>query len=148
MMRTDLLQEDRPTLPNVAVNAIIIDNGRFILTKRADSGLWCLPGGLVEFGETVKEAILREVREEIGVECLVEGLVGVYSTNNVEVTFPAKRNSIIIAFRCRITQGTPSTSDEVSEIGLFYAQNIPDTIIKNQKARILDALNRESPVIQ
>lgn len=149
-MNTDIMQrEDGHTLPNVAVNAIIIgDDGCFILTKRADTGQWCLPGGLVEFGETVEEATIREVREEIGVECSVESLVGIYSTNNIEVASPPKRSSIIIAFRCRITKGAPSISEEVSEIGFFNVQNIPDTIIKNQRARILHALNKEGPVIQ
>jgi ADP-ribose pyrophosphatase YjhB (NUDIX family) len=149
-MNTDFMHgEDEHTLPNVAVNAIIIGaDGCFILTKRVDTGLWCLPGGLVEFGETIEEATIREVREEIGVECLVESLVGIYSTNNIEVASPAKTNSIIIALKCRITQGVPSISEEVSDIGFFSAHNIPDTIIKNQRARILHALNKEGPVIQ
>lgn len=136
-------------LPIVAVNAIIVtDDNRFILTQRADTGRWCLPGGLVEFGETIQGATVREVKEEIGIDCVIEKLVGIYSTNNLKDVPIAKRNSIIIAFKCRIEQGVPGLSDEVTQVGFFNLENIPDTIIQNQRIRISHALYEATPIIE
>jgi len=142
-------KQNNSRLPIVAVNAVIInDDNHFVLTKRADTGMWCLPGGLVEFGETIQDATIREVREEIGVECMIEKLVGIYSINNKNDMPVTKSNSIIIAFRCRIKQGTPGLSEEVTEVAFFSVENIPDTIIKNQKVRIMHALHEEQPIIE
>lgn len=132
--------EDRG-FPIVAVNAIIFtQSSRIILTRRADNNLWCLPGGLVEHGESVEEAIIREVQEEIGVTCSVDSLVGVYSANNKKGDEPAtSRNSIIIAFRCQVVKGIPKVSDEVSEIGVFDIDNLPKDIVENQRVRVFHA---------
>lgn len=83
-------------LPIVAVNAIIFtDDNHFILTQRTDTGMWCLPGGLVEFGETIQEATIREVKEEIDVDCVIEKLVGIYSINNLKNVPIAKKKTVL-----------------------------------------------------
>ena len=53
--------------------------GRLLLTRRVDNGLWVLPGGKLELGETIAEAVVREVGEEAGVEVEVTGLAGIYT---------------------------------------------------------------------
>jgi 8-oxo-dGTP diphosphatase len=63
----------------VAVGAIVIDKGSILLVKRNREparGQWSLPGGRVELGETLREALAREVREETGVDVDVDGLIG------------------------------------------------------------------------
>lgn len=63
-----------------AVGAIVLDKGALLLVKRDREparGLWSLPGGRVEAGETLREALVREVREETGIEIDVDGLIGV-----------------------------------------------------------------------
>ena len=69
-----------PPIPCVCVGAIAIDDGRLLLVRRRNEpglGSWSVPGGRVEPGETVQEAVVRELLEETGVEGVCTGLVGV-----------------------------------------------------------------------
>jgi len=69
-----------PPTPSVCVGAIAIDDGRLLLVRRRNEpglGSWSVPGGRVEAGETVQEAVVRELEEETGIEGVVTGLVGV-----------------------------------------------------------------------
>ncbi|MBI2561507.1 MAG: NUDIX domain-containing protein [candidate division NC10 bacterium] len=67
--------------------AAIISNGegKILLQRRSDNGLWGLPGGSVEIGESVRDAIIREVQEETGLTVEVVRLIGVYSDPKVQV---------------------------------------------------------------
>src|ERR1700686_3253173 len=82
----------------IAVSALIFSEGKVLLALRRDIDWWNLPGGGMEVGETVDEALLREVIEETGLEVEIEQLVGVYSK--------PQKQEIVLAFRCHITGGT------------------------------------------
>jgi 8-oxo-dGTP diphosphatase len=67
------------TAPEVAVGAIVVEDGRLLLVRRgrgASQGSWSVPGGRVEAGETVAEAVVRELREETGLEGVCGQFVG------------------------------------------------------------------------
>jgi mutator protein MutT len=67
--------------PVVAVSALVVDDDRLLLVRRGPGpagGSWALPGGKVEAGETVAEAVVRELEEETGLEGVCDGLVGVH----------------------------------------------------------------------
>ncbi len=69
-----------PTVPRVGVGVAIVDGHRLLMVKRAQEpkrGSWSLPGGMVELGETVREAARREVREECGIEVELTRLLDV-----------------------------------------------------------------------
>src|SRR5262245_58901143 len=72
------------------VSAIIVTGEGLLLERRADNQLWGLPGGGVEPGESVRAAVVREVREETGLEVSPGRLIGVYSApeNHQIVTYP------------------------------------------------------------
>lgn len=128
---------------DVAVNAVIFDIcGEVLLTERRDSPLWCLPGGRVEAGETIEEAILREVDEEIGVQVAADRLIGVYSEGNVRIIPPARAPVIVIAIECSILTGEPSRSDEVRHVSYFPINSLPKNIIATHPRRIADALRQ------
>lgn len=69
-----------PSVPLVGVGAVICVNGRFLLIRRANEpgrGLWSIPGGLVEVGEKIRDAVKREVEEETGLKVEVGRLIDV-----------------------------------------------------------------------
>src|SRR6266487_7072061 len=83
----------------IGVFALIFDDeGRILLGHRRDVNWWNLPGGGMEAGETVDEALLREVYEETRLEVEVGQLVGVYSK--------PQKQEVVLTFRCRIIGGT------------------------------------------
>lgn len=74
------MTREYPDFPRVGVGAIVLHEGRVLLVKRGQApalGLWSVPGGLVDLGETTVEAARREVEEECGLKVRIAGLVGV-----------------------------------------------------------------------
>jgi ADP-ribose pyrophosphatase YjhB (NUDIX family) len=112
---TDRAYPDRPYL---AVSAAIVRDGEVLIVRRARppaEGLYTLPGGAVEAGETLAQALEREVREETGLTIAPVGLAGereviVRDTDNRVV-----RHFVILAFAARWIAGEPTLSDELSE---------------------------------
>jgi 8-oxo-dGTP pyrophosphatase MutT (NUDIX family) len=106
------------------VSAVIRDDaGRVLLQRRTDNGLRGLPGGAVEFGESVLAALHREVREETGLTIAVERLVGVYSHPDLPqiVTYPDGNvfHFVSTCFECRPTGGALTLGDETAELAWF-----------------------------
>src|SRR5579875_2453907 len=116
----------------IGVYALIFDEGRVLLALRRDIDWWNLPGGGMEAGETVEEALIREVREETGLEVAVERLVGVYSK--------PQKNEVVLALRCRITGGTLSATEESRECRFFAPNAMPRNTLPKHRQRVEDAL--------
>lgn len=125
-------------------SAVIFDESRekVLLTKRADNGLWCLPSGGVESGESVEETIIREVWEETRLRVQVLRLIGVYSDPNSLIVYDEKTSVQIVAlsFEAEITAGKPGLSDETSDWGYFTLAEIDELdMLLNHHTRIQDA---------
>lgn len=74
------MSREYPDYPRVGVGVIVLHQGRVLLVRRGRApalGLWSVPGGLVDLGETTVEAARREVEEECGIGVRIAGLVGV-----------------------------------------------------------------------
>ena len=103
----------------VAASAFVIDDQeRLLMIRRTDSGLFALPGGRHELGETLTETAIRETLEETGVTIRVDGLVGIFSNPNHVVAFSdgEVRQEFSVCFRGRPTGGTPRSSDESTDV--------------------------------
>ncbi len=125
-------------------SAAIFDANRekILLTRRSDNGLWCLPGGGIDPGESAAEACVCEVFEETGLRARVTRLIGVYTSPDWLVEYPDGNRVQIIAlsFEAAIEGGELTTTQEVSEYGFFSLAEIEtlDLMINHQQ-RILDA---------
>src|SRR3954451_5588768 len=110
--------EANSLVPSVNVG-VLNERGELLLIRRTDNENWAMPGGAMEIGETIAEAGVRETREETGVECAIERLVGVYTnprhvmeyTSNGEV-----RQECSLVFAARPVGGEPTPSSESSEV--------------------------------
>jgi len=100
--------------------AMIECAGRLVLIRRATApllGYWAPPAGYVEVGEAVPQAVVREAKEESGLDIALDELLGVYSRADVNV--------LIVAYRASVIGGAPVAGDDASEIGLFAPGALP-----------------------
>ena len=97
-----------PERPIVGVGAVVIDGDRVVLVKRANEplkGEWSLPGGAVDVGETLEDAIRREVREETGLAVEVGPIVDVLDRIRYDLDGRVRFHYILVEFLCRPTGG-------------------------------------------
>ena len=130
-------------------SAVIFDESRekVLLTKRADNGLWCLPSGGMEPGESVEETIVREVWEETGLTVRVLRLTGVYSDPDWLVVYNDDTAVQIVAlsFEVEIVAGEPGLSDETSDWGYFSLEEMDSfEILLNHRQRVEDAFTEQT----
>lgn len=104
--------------------AVFDDSDRILLIQRADDGLWAMPGGAFDVGETAAEGVAREAREEAGLEVEVTDLVGVWDSRFCET-----RSSIQLfqfVFLCRAGRSVEATTPhEVLDVGWFRHSDLP-----------------------
>ncbi|MGD9101039.1 MAG: NUDIX domain-containing protein, partial [Anaerolineae bacterium] len=117
--------------------AIIVDDGRVLLTRRHDAPLWVVPGGHLEKGESVPCGCLREVKEETGLEVEIERLVGLYARKRSLGSATGPMNFV---FTCRVTGGALQLSDETTAIRYWPFQALPGNVPRWQRQYLADAL--------
>lgn len=101
-----------------------VPDGRVVLIRRGDSGEWCLPGGTLEWGETLRASLGRELREEAGVELLSAGeLLGAYSAPERDPRFHAV--TVVVAAAVSAPSRPPANPLEILEVGLFRDEELP-----------------------
>jgi ADP-ribose pyrophosphatase YjhB (NUDIX family) len=106
--------------PKPVAGAIPRDaDGRVVLLRRGfdpSAGLWTFPGGFVDLGESVDQAAVREVREELEIDIELTGLIGVYSRPQDRV--------VLVVFEA-IARDEPRTTDEAPEVRAFAPADVP-----------------------
>jgi 8-oxo-dGTP diphosphatase len=107
-----------PDRPYLAVSAVIVRDGEFLAVRRARppmEGLFTLPGGGVETGESLIEAVVREVREETGLTVEPLALAGYREVITRDEAGRVQRHFVILAFAARWIAGEPRLNEELSE---------------------------------
>lgn len=111
-----------PIRPTLAASAAVFREGRVLLARRGFDpglGLWSLPGGRVEPGETVAQAAAREVMEEVQVEAQVLGVAAVLDFITIDEAGLLKSHFVVIAHAALWQAGEPQVGEEATEIGWF-----------------------------
>lgn len=106
------------------VMAAHTDDGRWLFVRRSDTGTWALPGGTLEWGETLRDTMVRELEEEAGVRGpVLERVVGVFSHPDRDIRFHA----VNVLVRCRIEPPAhpPDNPLEILEVRLFEEHEVP-----------------------
>ena len=143
------MNTDTQILPAVAA-AIFNDRGEILLQKRRDVNKWCIISGHVEFGETIEEAILREIREETNTKASIVRFIGVYSSPGSQTYIYKNRTVQYITsyFEARLENSPEAgfSNNETQELRFFKPANIPDDLALMNSNWLEDALNGDKKV--
>jgi ADP-ribose pyrophosphatase YjhB (NUDIX family) len=112
--------------PKVDVRGVVFRNGEILLVRERSDGLWTLPGGWADVGESPADNVVREVREETGFETRVTKLLALFdrALHPHEPPFPFHVYKIFL--RCEITGGVAQQSSETSEVAFFGEAELPE----------------------
>lgn len=134
----------------IAVGGLVRDcSGRVLICKSRRRGNWEFPGGQVEVGENLEEALVREIRGETGITAQVLRPAGLYSnvkqhTDDSGVFIPTK---IMLDFTCEYVNGTPAGSDETENVMWVTVQTALDLVtIQPLRLRLENMLNSNGTV--
>jgi 8-oxo-dGTP diphosphatase len=110
--------------PSLTVDGIVIQNKKLVLIKRANppfKGKYALPGGFVEYNETVEDAVVREIKEETGLKTEIKKLLGVYSDPNRD----PRGHTVSAVFELGVKGGKLESGSDAKEAKLFSLDKIP-----------------------
>jgi 8-oxo-dGTP diphosphatase len=122
------MKREFPEMPLVGVGAVIIEETRVLLVKRAHPPLqaqWSIPGGVLEVGEMVREAAIREAREETGLLVEPGELLGVYDRVLRDAERRVQYHYVLIDFLCRHVGGELLAASDAAEVRWFTREELP-----------------------
>jgi ADP-ribose pyrophosphatase YjhB (NUDIX family) len=118
-------QIERYRNPVPTVDIIIEMDGGIILIQRKNPPYgWALPGGFVDYGESLEEAAVREAREETSLDVQLISQLKAYSDPSRD----PRQHTISVVFRARVKAGLPLASDDALEVGIFNRNNLPENL--------------------
>ncbi|WP_350352827.1 NUDIX domain-containing protein [Microbacterium sp. A8/3-1] len=120
---------DAPAANSVvpSTTAVVTDeDGRILLVHRVDNGLWALPGGGMELGESIEDCAIREVREETGLDVEIAGLIGVYTNPHhvIQYSDGEVRQQFSLCYATRLLGGTLAHDDESTDLQWVHPNDI------------------------
>ena len=122
------MNREFPEVPFVGVGAVIVQEGRVLLIRRGQApllGEWSLPGGVLECGESLGEATMREALEETGVVVDTGELLGVYERVVRSDDGRVRYHYVLIDFLCRAVSGHLKSGTDAAEVRWFTREELP-----------------------
>lgn len=127
------------------------DQGRVLMQRRSDSDNWALPGGVMDVGETLEQCVVREVKEETGLEIEITGLVGIYTDPAHVIAYAdgEVRQEFNVTYRGRVVGGDLAVSDESTDVRFVDPVELDDLPIhETVRLRLRHyAQNRTTPYL-
>jgi ADP-ribose pyrophosphatase YjhB (NUDIX family) len=108
-----------PQRPVLGIGALIFDHGKILLVERGKEplkGYWSLPGGVLETGETLHEGVIREVREETGLEVEPLKMLEIFERIIRDSQGAAEYHYVLVDYICRVTGGSLRAADDASRV--------------------------------
>ena len=134
------MKREYPDSPLVGVGAIIIQDGRVLLVKRGHpplAGEWSIPGGVLELGETVRAAAVREAREETCLTVEPAELLGVYDRVLRDDAGRTLYHFVLIDFLCRPVAGQAQAADDADEVRWFTPAEVEKLELAEDTAEVV-----------
>jgi mutator protein MutT len=136
------LQEGRtfPSRPIVGVGAVIFDGDRVLLVKRGREplkGQWSLPGGAVDVGETLEQAVAREVKEETGLDVRVGPVVEVVDRIHHDASGRVEYHFVIVDYLCRVVGGRAVAGSDADDVRWVAPDNLASCSVAAPAARVI-----------
>ena len=143
------MQREFPEVPLVGVGAIIIEDSRVLLVKRAHPPLqaqWSIPGGVLEVGELVREAAIREAREETGLIVEPGDILGVYDRVLRNAEKRVQYHYVLIYFLCRKAGGELAAASDAAEVRWFTRDELPPLNLNPRPGETREDEPRGAPI--
>ncbi|WP_033820911.1 NUDIX domain-containing protein [Kitasatospora sp. MBT63] len=148
MSRIDYINDPSAPAANSVVPSVVAvvqdQAGRVLLIHKTDNGLWALPGGGHDIGEFIADTVIREVREETGIDVAVVTVTGLYTNPGHRMAYDdgEVRQQFSICFRARPVGGELRTSEESKEVRWIDPADLGDLDIHpSMRLRIQHALD-------
>ena len=136
-------RREYPTHPLVGVGAVVIQDGKILLVKRAfdpGAGKWSVPGGLVELGEKLSDACVREAEEETGLKIQVLELINVFDMIDKEESGAVQYHYVLVDFLAKPTGGELRPNAEVTELRWVTRDEMKNLNMTRTARRAIDEL--------
>ena len=142
-----MTKREYPTQPLAAVGALIKKGDHILLVKRRyepNQGKWSIPGGMIELGETVRDAVGREIEEEVGLKIEVEDIVDVVDNIIHDEKGNVRYHYIIIDFSATPISGELKGNTEVMDVKWFSSNDLRNLDITASTRKLLDKFSLQT----
>ena len=141
------MSHERPARPILGAAAVVIHDGRVVLIRRGhapDAGQWSIPGGAVELGESVEEALRREVHEETGLEIAVGRFLELFEL--VERDADGVRfHFVVLDYAATVIGGTLRAGDDAADVALVDPADLDRYALADTVRRVISAAMQSTP---
>jgi 8-oxo-dGTP diphosphatase len=131
-----------PPCPVLGVGAVILDGGRVLLVERGNeplAGCWSLPGGVVEPGERLEDAVIREVFEETGLRVKTDIIATVFERIMPDSAGRCEYHYVLIDFYCTMQGGELRAGDDSRRVAWFDIDSLESLRMTNGTREVIEA---------
>ena len=137
-----------PARPVLGVGALIFENGRVLLVERGKpplAGYWSLPGGAVETGERLEDALVREVFEETGLRVTTDSIATVFERILPDARGDCEYHYVLVDFYCTVSGGEPRPGDDSARVEWFPIEALANLHLTEGTREVIEACSQRRP---